>query len=453
MDDTIVAISTAQVEGAISIIRLSGAQAIELVDKVFASKVPLKDKDANTISYGKVVDPATGNPLDEVLVSLFRAPRTYTREDVVEINCHGGVEITQQILLLMLRLGARLAEPGEFTKRAFLNGRIDLTQAEAVSDMIAAESKNATELAINTLSGKLSEKIISFREQAVDVLAAIEVNIDYPEYDDVETMTADVLVPKVQTLIAEMEELLKTANTGQILRNGIRTVIIGKPNVGKSSLLNTLLQEQKAIVTDVAGTTRDIVEGHLRIGELTLHMIDTAGIRETEDIVEQIGIQKSKEVAETAELILLMLDGSRPLDEEDQALLTFVEGRNHLVLVNKLDLPQQMELPAHLEGKVVSIAAEHDTGIDKLYEGILALLQIDLTKSNQLYLSNIRHISLLEQAKSSFEQARASSEMGMPIDVITIDLQSAYSDLGEILGISVQDDLLNTLFSKFCLGK
>lgn len=454
-EDTIVAIATAQVEGAISIVRLSGEQAIEIADRVFRSKIKLAEVESHTISYGYIVNPDSKQKIDEVLVSVFRAPRSFTTEDVVEINCHGGVEVTIQILQLLLRQGARLAEPGEFTKRAFLNGRIDLTQAEAISDLITAESTQATELAMDTLTGKLSNQIEAFRNEAVEILATIEVNIDYPEYDDVEEMTATILVPRIQHLVTDIDTLLETANTGQVIKNGIKTVIVGKPNVGKSSLLNTLLQEQKAIVTDIAGTTRDIVEGQIRLGSLTLNMIDTAGIRETEDVVEQIGVQKSKDMIEQAELILLMLDGSKPLEQEDIELLEIVRDKKHLILVNKQDLEQRIELSAAIQNadNIFNIAAEKDQGLEQLYKAILDNMSIDLTRSNQVFLSNVRHIHLLEEAKNGLQQALESSQIGMPIDMITIDLQDAYAKLGEILGVAIKDDLLDTLFSKFCLGK
>ncbi len=451
--NTIVAIATAQVEGAISILRLSGEDAISIADSIFRSKQKLKDSESHKIHYGKIIDPKTGNFLDEVLVSVFLAPRTYTRENVVEINCHGGIEVTNEILLLTLNQGARLAEAGEFTKRAFLNGRIDLTQAEAVADIITAENRQAVQLAVDSIDGKLSKKIHEFRDDALEILANIEVNIDYPEYDDVEFLTDELLVPKIKILIDKMNRLLQTAHTGKVIRNGIKTAIIGKPNVGKSSLLNTLIREQKAIVTDVAGTTRDIVEGHIKLGNLTLHMIDTAGIHETQDKVEKIGIQKSKEVLEQAELILLVLDGSKKLEAIDQELLSLVSDKNSIIILNKQDLQQELVLPKEYEQNSISVSAKEDIGIDTLYDVITASLNIDLTTTNQVFLSNVRHISLLSQAEQALKQALESAGTGMPIDIITIDLQICYAHLGEILGIEMQDDLLNSLFSRFCLGK
>ncbi|GBU10831.1 tRNA U34 5-methylaminomethyl-2-thiouridine modification GTPase [Erysipelotrichaceae bacterium] len=449
---TIVAIATAQVEGAISILRLSGPDAIAIADSLFKGKQTLKNAMSHTISYGKIRDPTTQKQIDEVLISLFLAPRTYTRENVVEIHCHGGVEVTNEILLLTLQQGAQLAQPGEFTKRAFLNGRIDLTQAEAVADMITADNRQAIEMAVNTIDGKLSKKIIEFREDTVEILANIEVNIDYPEYDDVEFLTDTLLIPKITVLENKLTALLKTSRTGKVIKNGVKTAIIGKPNVGKSSLLNALLREQKAIVTEVPGTTRDIVEGHIRLEHLTLHIIDTAGIRETDDIVEKIGIEKTRTVIEEAELILLVLDASRILEQIDEQLLDLVAGKNTIIICNKVDLKQQLTLPAS-EYPLIEISAATESGLENLLEAILEKLDLNIHATNAVFLSNIRHINLLSQSKASLNAAKESAESGMPIDIITIDLQDCYSRLGEILGVEIQDDLLNTLFSRFCLGK
>ena len=453
-NDTIVAIATAQVEGAISIIRLSGPEAISIADSIYRGKNQLADAATHTINYGKIIDDTTNAQVDEVLVSVFLAPRTYTREDVVEINCHGGIEVTNKVLSLLLKNGARLADPGEFTKRAFLNGRIDLTQAEAVADIITAENQRAAQLAVDTLDGKLSQQIITFRQQTVEILANIEVNIDYPEYDDVEMLTDDILLPKITQLITDIDKLLQTANTGQVIKNGVKTAIIGRPNVGKSSLLNVLLREQKAIVTEIAGTTRDIVEGSIRLQNITLNMIDTAGIRHTEDLVEQIGIQKAKEIMAQAELVLLVLDAASPLTAEDEVLLDAVADKQLILILNKQDLPQALQLPqAYQQLPQVHISAKNDTGIEDLYQALTEILAVDLATTNQVYLTNIRHTNLLNEAKISLEQAKESAKAGMPIDIITIDLQLCYSKLGEILGVEIQDELLDTLFSQFCLGK
>jgi len=454
MTDTIVAVATAQVEGAISIVRLSGDQAITIVDTLYKGNIPLRDAKTHTIHYGKIYDQKTEKQIDEVLLSVFRAPKTYTREDVVEINCHGGVAVTNEVLRLILQAGARLATPGEFTKRAFLNGRIDLTQAEAVADIIQAENAHAATLAVQTLDGKLSSQITMFRTQIVEVLAHIEVNIDYPEYDDVELLTGLVLQPLIERLITEMDVLLKTAATGQIIKNGIQTAIIGKPNVGKSSLLNALLREEKAIVSDIAGTTRDVVEGNIRLNGVQLNMVDTAGIRETEDVVEQIGVRKAKDMLARAELVLFVLDQSQRLSAEDAALLELAKTKKIILVLNKNDLPPKIVLPPEYETlPQVAISAQQDVGLETLQDVVATLLGVDITRTNQVYLSNTRHIALLEGAKIDLEQARDSASVGMPIDIITIDLQAAYKKLGEILGVEINDELLQTLFAKFCLGK
>jgi tRNA modification GTPase len=454
MADTIAAVATAQVEGAISIVRLSGAEAIAIADTLYKGNISLRDAKTHTIHYGKIYDENTEKQIDEVLLSVFRAPKTYTREDVVEINCHGGVAVTNEVLRCVLQAGARLATPGEFTKRAFLNGRIDLTQAEAVADMIQAEHAQAAALAVQTLDGKLSAQIGAFRTQVVEILAHIEVNIDYPEYEDVELLTGLVLQPLIEQLIDEMDMLLATSATGQIIKNGIQTAIIGRPNVGKSSLLNALLREEKAIVSDIAGTTRDIVEGSIRLNGVQLNMVDTAGIRETTDVIEQIGVGKAKATFAGAELVLFVLDQSTPLTAEDEALLALAQEKKTILVLNKNDLPSKLVLPGAFEAMPqVAISAQQDAGIGELQDVIATCLGVDMSRTNQVYLSNMRHITLLEGAKVDLEQARDSAMVGMPIDIITIDLQAAYKKLGEILGVEINDELLQTLFANFCLGK
>jgi len=454
MGDTIVAIATAQVEGAISIIRLSGPDAITIADKLYKGKQQLRDVMTHTIHYGKIYDDQTLTQVDEVLVSVFRRPKTYTREDVVEINCHGGIAVTNEVLRLLVSLGARLAEPGEFTKRAFINGRIDLTQAEAVAEMIEAENKQAVQLAASTLDGKLAAQIKSFRARIIEVLAHIEVNIDYPEYDDVEMLTERLLMPKINVLLEQMTLLLQTAQTGQVIKNGVKVAIVGRPNVGKSSLLNALLREEKAIVTDVAGTTRDIVEGSIRLHDLTLHIVDTAGIRTTDDVVEQLGIEKAKATFQTAEVVLLVLDQGAELTVEDTDLLALAQTKKTILVRNKQDLPSKLVLSEEYDNLLqVAISAQSDVGLDGIYDALTAILDINMIALNQVYLSNVRHIGLLHNAKEDLEQAKMSANSGMPIDIITIDLQAAYAKLGEILGIEIKDDLLNNLFANFCLGK
>jgi tRNA modification GTPase len=439
--ETIAAISTPLQDGAISIIRMSGDQAIEIANSIFDKD--LSKKESHTITYGFIMD--QGEPVDEVLVSLFRAPKTYTREDIVEINAHGGRFVTRKILSLLLAHGAKLAEPGEFTARAFYNGRIDLSQAEAVNDLIEARNDNAASMAIYGIRGSVRKMLEPLIQKILDIIANIEVNIDYPEYDDVEELTANKLLPMTNEWLEEIEKILKKAQTGQLLKNGINTVILGKPNVGKSSLLNALLEEDKAIVTDIPGTTRDIVEGAINLHGLQLNLIDTAGIRESEDVVEQIGIEKSRQKLEEADLVLLLVDGSQPLDEADQQLIELVKDKKHLILFNKADQALEKE-----EGKIWISAQNNDLkqlvdALEKMYE------QNELKE--QAILSNERQIGLLMQSHEAMMKAKQAMEMDMEPDLIEIDIQSAYTHLKEILGEVSRDDLLDTLFSNFCLGK
>jgi tRNA modification GTPase len=439
--ETIAAISTPLQDGAISIIRMSGDQAIEIANSIFDKD--LSKKESHTITYGFIMD--QGEPVDEVLVSLFRAPKTYTREDIVEINAHGGRFVTRKILALLLAHGAKLAEPGEFTARAFYNGRIDLSQAEAVNDLIEARNDNAASMAIYGIRGSVRKMLEPLIQKILDIIANIEVNIDYPEYDDVEDLTANKLLPMTNEWLEEIEKILKKAQTGQLLKNGINTVILGKPNVGKSSLLNALLEEDKAIVTDIPGTTRDIVEGAINLHGLQLNLIDTAGIRESKDVVEQIGIEKSRQKLEEADLVLLLVDGSQPLDEADQQLIELVKDKKHLILFNKADQALEKE-----EGKIWISAQNNDLkqlvdALEKMYE------QNELKE--QAILSNERQIGLLMQSHEAMMKAKQAMEMDMEPDLIEIDIQSAYTHLKEILGEVSRDDLLDTLFSNFCLGK
>lgn len=454
MSKTIVGIATAQVEGAISIIRLSGDQAIQIADQIFKGKEPLRLAVSHTIHYGKIVDPMTDELIDEVLVSVFLPPRTYTKEIVVEINCHGGIEITNEVCSLLVAQGAEMALPGEFTKRAFINGRIDLAQAEAIQDLIASDNQKAARIAMHALDGKLSQQIERFRTSVVDILAHIEVNIDYPEYDDVTLLTNELLVPQIAQLQQDIARLAQTADTGQVLSNGVKTAIIGRPNVGKSSLLNALLREQKAIVTNIAGTTRDIVEGRIKLGNITLHIIDTAGIRESNDLVEQIGIKKAKEVLETADLVLLVLDNSVSLEDHDLSLLEVIGTKKHIIIKNKSDLPPRLDVPSQYSKSVqVAISAQQEIGLENLYPIIAQVMNLDMIEQNHLFITNIRHRGLLNEAIQALEDAKQSAITGMPIDIVTIDLQNCYQKLGEILGVAVRDDLLDTLFANFCLGK
>lgn len=442
LKDTIAAISTAAVDGAISIVRLSGDDAIEIANSI--ASINLLNKKSHTISYGFIVDPITLQEIDEVLFSVFKAPKTFTREDIVEINCHGGRFVTKKILSLCLMQGARLAEPGEFTRRAFLNGRIDLTQAEAINDMILADSNENMKLAIHGIKGSVKKLLDPLLENILDIIANIEVNIDYPEYDDVEMLTNDVVLPKAKAWLDSIDTILDRAQSGKIMKEGIRTAIVGKPNVGKSSLLNALLEEDKAIVTDIAGTTRDIVEGHIHLGGLTLNLIDTAGIRDTEDVVEKIGIQRSLQAMEDAQLVIVVLDGSRPLDEQDDELLEMTKDKTRIVVYNKNDLYEAVD------GISISAAKQEITPlVNKIHE----LFDHHKIAIEEPVLGNERQIGFMMKAKQSMLQAVEAMENGLELDLVEIDIQDAYTALKEILGEVHREDLLDTLFSNFCLGK
>lgn len=440
-ENTICAISTALQEGAISIVRVSGEEAISIVSQIFTKD--LHSVPSHTIHYGNIVD-ENGKPIDEVLVSVFRAPKTYTREDVVEINCHGGIFITRKILSLVLSKGASLAKPGEFTQRAFYHGRIDLSQAEAVQDMIEATNDTAAHMAIKGIKGSVKKLLDPLIEDLLDIIAQIEVNIDYPEYEDIEQLTENDLLPKTKKWLAQIDAILKKAQTGQVLKKGIDTVIVGRPNVGKSSLLNALLEEDKAIVTDIAGTTRDIVEGQIHIGSIQLNLIDTAGIRKASDKIEQIGIEKSQEKLKEAALVLLVLDGSAPLTKEDEELLEKTKDKMRLVIWNKDDLSKGKK-----EG--ICICAK-DHQIQPLIDALESLYENDLLKEEPI-LSNERQIGLLHQARDDMMRAREALEAHIEPDLVEIDIQQAHDHLKEILGEVSREDLLDTLFSKFCLGK
>ncbi|EJY51728.1 tRNA modification GTPase TrmE [Enterococcus faecium 504] len=457
--DTIAAISTPPGEGAISIVRLSGDQAVQLADKVYQSgNKRLSEVPSHTIHYGHIVDPKSNQLVDEVMVSVMRAPKTFTREDVVEINCHGGIVVVNQILQLLLREGARLAEPGEFTKRAFLNGRVDLSQAEAVMDLIRAKTDKAMGLALNQLDGNLSALIRSLRQEILETLAQVEVNIDYPEYDDVEELTTKLLLEKAQMIQQRIQALLATSKQGKVLREGLSTAIIGRPNVGKSSLLNHLLREEKAIVTDIAGTTRDVIEEYVNVRGVPLKLIDTAGIRETEDVVERIGVERSRKALAEADLILLVLNQSEPLTAEDEQLLEATSGLKRIILLNKTDLPVQLEqekLKKLIENEpVFSISVAKNDGLDRLESAISDLFFSGETgERDATYVSNTRHIALLEKASLSLEEVIAGIDAGMPVDLVQIDMTRCWDYLGEVVGDSVQDELITQLFSQFCLGK
>ncbi|WP_227936899.1 tRNA uridine-5-carboxymethylaminomethyl(34) synthesis GTPase MnmE [Alkalihalobacillus deserti] len=455
--DTIAAISTALGEGAIGIVRLSGDEAIAIADKLYKGKDSLSEVPSHSIVYGHIVDATTGERVEEAMVSVMRAPRTFTRENIVEINCHGGIMSVNRVLQLTLKYGARLAEPGEFTKRAFLNGRIDLSQAEGVIDLIRAKTDRAMNVALNQLDGKLSKKVQVLRQALLETVASVEVNIDYPEYD-AEVVTHSLLQEKAQFVIREIDGLLATAAQGKILREGLSTVIIGRPNVGKSSLLNSLVHENKAIVTDVPGTTRDVIEEYVNVRGVPLRLVDTAGIRETEDIVERIGVERSREVLKKADLILLVLNYGEELSPEDEALFEAVEKMNAIIIVNKTDVEQKIDLEAvqTLAAKrpIVTTSLLRDEGVEQLEQAIADLFfEGEIEGADVTYVSNTRHIALLEQAKTTIQDALEAIEMGVPIDIVQIDVTRTWELLGEIIGDSVQESLIDQLFSQFCLGK
>ncbi len=441
--DSIAAISTALSEGAISIVRVSGNDAIEIVDKICT--IDLKSKKGNTIHYANIIDPTSNQVIDEVLISVFLDKKSFTGENVVEINCHGGIYVTKKILVLCLENGARLARNGEFMQRAFLHGKIDLTQAEAIQDMIQSSDENASQVAIQAIKGSVSALLNPFIEELLDMIAHIEVNIDYPEYDDVEQLSKDVLLPKVCEWLIKMDAILAQAQSGKIMREGIKTTIVGKPNVGKSSLLNALLEEDKAIVTNIAGTTRDIVEGSVRLQHVTLHVIDTAGIRESEDVVERIGIEKSIQAIEDAQLVIVLLDGSKPLEAEDYELLERTKDKVRLVVYNKKDQSTTVDDQIWISAK--------QQDVHMLIEAINMLYEQHTIALTQATLNNERQIALMREAKQNMVDAKQALKLEMQLDLVAIDLQNAYTHLKEILGEVNRDDLLDTLFSNFCLGK
>ncbi len=455
--DTITAISTPIGEGAIAIVRLSGPEAVKISNKLFQGN-DLTSVNSHTIHYGKIIDPSTSEVAEEVMVTIMRGPRTFTREDVVEINCHGGLASVNRLLELVLAEGARLAEPGEFTKRAFLNGRIDLSQAEAVMDLIRAKTDKAMNVALKQMDGRLSKLIQSLRQELLETVAHVEVNIDYPEYDDVEEMTLEMMVKKTNQVYVEIERLLQMAKQGKILREGISTAIIGRPNVGKSSLMNALVHENKAIVTDIPGTTRDAIEEYVNIRGVPLRLVDTAGIRETEDIVERIGVEKSRQVLKESDLILLVLNYGEELTKEDLNLFKVVEDLDIIVIVNKTDLDQKIDIDKikhYANGRpVITTALIEEVGIDALETAIAdTFFAGELDVGDLTYVSNVRHIQLLKQALQSLTDAINGIEDKMPIDLVQIDVTRTWELLGEIVGDTVQESLIDQLFSQFCLGK
>jgi len=448
---TIAAISTPMGHGGIGIVRLSGDNVLNIVSNVFIPKNETEFK-PYTFKFGKIID-EKGIVIDEVLVSYFRAPKTYTGEDICEINCHGGLIVTKQILELLLKNGAVLAKPGEFTERAFLNGKIDLTQAEAVMDLINSKSIKENAVSLKQLEGQLGNRIQKIKNKIVDLLVDIEANIDYPEYD-VPEIRREKILDVLDNAIHQLEKLVATFESGKILKEGINTAIIGKPNVGKSSLLNALLRENRAIVTEIAGTTRDTIEEYVTIKGIPLKLIDTAGIRETSDLVENIGIEKSKKAIKEAELVLLLLDASSGILEEDRELLKLIKEKKHIILINKIDIQNQIDASDLDDANIIEISIKNDIGLDKLEDEIEKLFSIEpLETDDSIFITNVRHQTLILHAKNELENAFHSAQNGIPLDMLSIDINNAIQNLGEITGEIVSEDVIQGIFAKFCLGK
>ncbi|GAA0781243.1 tRNA uridine-5-carboxymethylaminomethyl(34) synthesis GTPase MnmE [Hathewaya limosa] len=454
--DTIAAVATSMGEGGISIIRLSGGKAIDIIDKIFRGKNnrSIKDIKTYTMRYGYIVD-GEGKDLDEVIVTYMKGPRSFTAEDTIEINCHGGVVVTNSILKEVIKAGARLAEPGEFTKRAFLNGRIDLSQAEAVIDIIQAKTELSAKSAVMQSEGKISKEISELRDRLLGVIAHIEATVDYPE-DDLEEVTNEQATKDLTEILQKIDELLEYAEEGKIIREGLKLVIVGKPNVGKSSLLNALLREKRAIVTDVPGTTRDVIEEYINLSGVPVQIVDTAGIRETEDIVEKIGVEKSKEKIEEADLIVFMMDLSREIDEEDMEIFNHIKDKNYVVLLNKSDLDSKVKedvLDLLPKEKVYKISAKTGEGIDTLKNIIKDMFFKGEINSDDIFITNNRHKEALIRAKENLESSLDTLRTVFAIDLASIDLRNAWSNLGEITGDTLEEDIIHKIFSKFCLGK
>lgn len=446
MNDTIVAISTALGVGAISIIRLSGEESINIVNKIFDRN--LSKFDSHTINYGHIVD--KNEVIDEVMISVMKSPKTFTTEDIVEINCHGGIATTNKILELVLRSGARMAEAGEFTKRAFLNGRIDLIEAESVMDLINSKTETSRKLAMNGLNGKVSKMISDFREKMIDIISNIEVNIDYPEYEDILVVTNDMIKKHILELKEELSTILNDAINGKIIKEGIKTLIIGRPNVGKSSILNKLIDEDKAIVTDIEGTTRDIVEGTVVIDGILLNIIDTAGIRETNNLVEKIGVEKSLNLIEDADLVILVLNNNEELTIEDEKLIRSTDSKKRIIFVNKSDLEQRLKI----EEEVIYGTTINNDGLNELKNKIREMFNTDeIEKSDLNFLSNAREIAVIKECLSIIDEIEINLKNNLEIDMIEIDIKRIWKNLGSLIGETYDDELIDNLFSKFCLGK
>ena len=450
MNDTICAISTALGVGAISIIRVSGDDAIDIVNKIFDKD--LTKKESHTINYGHIV--YKGEIIDEVMVSIMKSPKTFTKEDMVEINSHGGVAVTNKVLEILLLEGARLAEPGEFTKRAFLNGRIDLVEAESIMDLIESKTETSRKLAISGMEGKVSKLVKNIIENLVTVNANIEVNIDYPEYEDIEIVTKEKIEEMSKYINKELTKLLNESENGKLIKDGIKTLILGRPNVGKSSILNKLIEEDKAIVTSVAGTTRDIVEGQIRVNGILLNIIDTAGVRETEDIVEKIGVEKSLSLVNDADLIILVFNNNEKLTDEDKKLLEYTKDKKRIIVINKIDLENNLDISNLKNERIVKVSALKDSGIENLKNEINDMFNLEeINLGDFTYLSNSRQISLVKKAVEISKNLEDALNNDVPIDLLEIDIKEICEILGEIIGESYDDKLIDTLFSNFCLGK
>lgn len=448
MNDTIAAISTTTGIGAISIIRLSGPESLEIASKVFTKD--LTKVETHTIHYGYIKN--NNEKIDEVLVSVMKAPKTFTKEDIVEINCHGGIATTNKVLEILLNNGARLAEPGEFTKRAFLNGRIDLLEAEATMDLISSKSDKARKMSLNTLTGETSNLIKDLRSDIVGIISNIEVNIDYPEYEDIEVLTNEKILLEIQKFKEKLEKIIKKSQDSKVIKEGIKVGIIGKPNVGKSSLLNSLLEEEKAIVTNVPGTTRDIVEGTIILDNVILNIIDTAGIRESDDIVEKIGIEKSLTIINEADLVIFILNNNEKITAEEKGLLEKLKDKKKIIVINKIDLENKLD--KSLLDNYIEISAKENIGIEKIKDEIKRLFNLgELEASDLTYMSNARSISLLGKSLNNINDAISEINNNSPIDIVEFHLKDAWNNLGEIIGETYTDELLDELFSRFCLGK
>ena len=450
MTDTICAIATSVGTSAINIIKISGKESISIVNKIFTKEL-LKAK-THTITFGYIKDKE--EKIDEVLVSVFLEPNTYTGENIVEINTHGGLAVTNKILEMLLEQGCRLAEPGEFLKRAFLNGKRDLLEAESISDLINAKTEASRKMSMNGVTGELSRLIKNLRNKLLTIIANIEVNIDYPEYEDAIVYTNELLKTNIIEIKNELKKIVDESEKGSIIKNGINIGIIGKPNVGKSSLLNRLINEDKAIVTDIEGTTRDIVEGKIVINGIEINLIDTAGIRQTSNIVEKIGVEKSKSILETSDLLLAIFDGSKPLTKDDLDILKEIENKKSIIIINKEDLPMQIEKEKFSKYKTLQISIKENKGINDIIEEIKSLFNLnELETQDFTYLSNARQINIIKECLSLSEEIYKQNEQNTPVDLIQIDIQRLWEKLGELTGESYKDELLDEIFSKFCLGK